>query len=184
MQAFDQCARRNSLDATCVWLNTAGLAQHSHSSKLTDRPAPLDSGIFHVLSRREMEVLELVARGASNVQIADALAVSVHTVKKHVAHLILRLKVSSRSEAATLYRDAVSGSPGRGPGQPERLDGLTLRERDVLARIATGANNQNIAADLALSLNTVKRHTTRILSKLGVRSRVTAAALLHASATT
>jgi DNA-binding NarL/FixJ family response regulator len=152
---------------------------------------PNSDEVFRVLSRREIQVLECIARGASNVQIAGELACSVHTVKKHVARLILKLKVTSRSEAATLYRQASSRvawlveprlpMPAE---QPERMGALTTRERDVLARIAAGANNQRIAAELALSLNTVKRHTTSIFSKLGVHSRVTAAALLHAGVVT
>ena len=131
------------------------------------------------LSRRELEVLQLVALGSSNSQIADALALSIHTVKKHLARLLLKLRAQSRSEAARLYRESIT-QPAAAP--TPALGELTNRERDVLSRIAAGANNQRIAADLELSLNTVKRHTTRIYSKLGARSRVRAAALLHACA--
>jgi DNA-binding NarL/FixJ family response regulator len=79
-----------------------------------------------------------------------------------------------------LYRDATFHAPG--PAPAPALDGLTTRERDVLLRMAEGANNQRIATELALSINTVKRHSTKIFSKLGVRSRVRAAALLAALA--
>lgn len=133
------------------------------------------------LSRRELEVLQLVALGSSNSQIAEALSLSIHTVKKHLVRLLLKLRVDSRSEAARLYRETIT-QPAAAPAAAPALEDLTTREWDVLSRIAAGANNQRIAADLALSLNTVKRHTTRIFSKLGVRSRVRAAALLHASA--
>ncbi|HUR89906.1 MAG TPA: LuxR C-terminal-related transcriptional regulator [Ramlibacter sp.] len=136
---------------------------------------------MEVLSVRELEVLQLVALGASNSQIAETLAVSIHTIKKHLARMLLKLKAESRSEAARLYRDSIA-KPAAAPAPVGSLEGLTDRERDVLMRIATGANNQRIASELELSLNTVKRHTTRIYSKLGVRSRVRAAAVLHASA--
>jgi DNA-binding NarL/FixJ family response regulator len=136
---------------------------------------------METLSRRELEVLQLVALGASNNQIAETLAVSIHTIKKHLARLLLKLKAESRSEAARLYRETIT-QPAAAAAPAHALEDLTTRERDVLSRIAAGANNQRIAADLALSLNTVKRHTTSIYSKLGVRSRVRAAALLHASA--
>ncbi|TMJ10886.1 MAG: helix-turn-helix transcriptional regulator [Alphaproteobacteria bacterium] len=138
--------------------------------------------VTRLLSPRELEVLRLVAGGASNVQIADALALSVHTVKKHVAKLLLKLKVASRSEAALLYRDATGDTAAPAPAPDPALEGLTVRERDVLLRMAEGSNNQRIAAELALSVNTVKRHSTKIFSKLGVRSRVKAAALLHLDA--
>jgi DNA-binding NarL/FixJ family response regulator len=132
-----------------------------------------------LLSPRELEVLGLVASGASNVQVAERLDLSVHTVKKHVARLLLKLKVGSRSEAALLFRDAAFPAPAATPAPAPALDGLTTRERAVLRWMAEGANNRRIAAELALSVNTVKRHSTRIFSKLGVRSRVRAAALLH-----
>lgn len=125
-------------------------------------------------------MLRLVASGASNAQVAGELALSVHTVKKHVAKLLLKLKVDSRSEAALMYRDATFVDSAAAPAP--MLQGLTVRERDVLLRMAEGANNRRIASDLALSINTVKRHSTRIFSKLGVRSRVRAAAMLLAPA--
>jgi DNA-binding NarL/FixJ family response regulator len=141
--------------------------------------------VVDTLSRRELEVLQLVALGASNSQIAESLSLSIHTVKKHLARLLLKLKAESRSEAARLYRESITQHPvaaAPAPAHAQALGELTTRERDVLSRIASGANNQRIAAELELSLNTIKRHTTRIYSKLGVRSRVRAAALLHASA--
>ena len=135
-----------------------------------------------LLSPRELEVLRLVAAGASNAQVALDLALSVHTVKKHVAKLLLKLKVDSRSEAALMYRGATFHDSLPAPAPAPALQELTTRERDVLLRMAEGANNQRIAAELALSINTVKRHSTRIFSKLGVRSRVRAAAMLAAPA--
>jgi DNA-binding NarL/FixJ family response regulator len=139
--------------------------------------------VVDVLSRRELEVLQLVALGASNSQIAQTLGLSIHTVKKHLARMLLKLKAESRSEAARQYRESITQQPSAAaPLHAQAFEVLTIRERDVLSRIASGANNQRIAAELALSLNTIKRHTTSIFSKLGVRSRVRAAALLHASA--
>ncbi|KXO96055.1 LuxR family transcriptional regulator [Tsukamurella pulmonis] len=53
----------------------------------------------------------------------------------------------------------------------DRLDGLTQRECDVLRAIAAGLNNDEIASALFISITTVKTHISRLLSKLGVRSR-------------
>jgi DNA-binding NarL/FixJ family response regulator len=61
---------------------------------------------------------------------------------------------------------------------PTSLDALTDREREVLALVATGANNGEIAAALHLSERTVKGHVSAIFLKLGVRDR--AAAIIHA----
>jgi DNA-binding NarL/FixJ family response regulator len=52
------------------------------------------------LTRREVEVLQLVARGYTNRQIARSLFISVSTVKKHVQRLISKLGVSTRTQAA------------------------------------------------------------------------------------
>ncbi|HRI77968.1 MAG TPA: LuxR C-terminal-related transcriptional regulator [Cyclobacteriaceae bacterium] len=51
------------------------------------------------ISRREYEVLELIAVGHSNQEIADKLFVSVNTVKTHLANLFLKLDVSRRTQA-------------------------------------------------------------------------------------
>lgn len=57
---------------------------------------------------------------------------------------------------------------------------LSDREHQVLRLIAAGDSNKEIARALNLSLHTVKRHVANIFNKLGVESRVQAAALLNA----
>jgi len=53
------------------------------------------------LTEREMEVLKLVVQGQSNQQIAEALVISVATVKAHISSILSKLQVSSRAEAIT-----------------------------------------------------------------------------------
>lgn len=63
---------------------------------------------------------------------------------------------------------------------PDDLDediALTIRERDVLSLVASGASDKEIAEQLSLSLNTVKTHMRNILSKLHVSNRREAARL-------
>ena len=57
------------------------------------------------LTPREVEVLRLLATGASNRAIATELVVSVPTVKTHVSRILSKLNVQSRSRAATAARD-------------------------------------------------------------------------------
>ena len=67
-----------------------------------------------VLSAREREVLEHVAQGARNKQIARALTISEFTVKRHIQNILQKLDVPSRKAAADFYLAAyASGESGR-----------------------------------------------------------------------
>jgi DNA-binding NarL/FixJ family response regulator len=63
-----------------------------------DRPSAADSGETR-LTRRETEVLQLVAKGYSYTEIADTLGMSIHTLTSHVKHIYRKLAVRSRGEA-------------------------------------------------------------------------------------
>jgi len=56
------------------------------------------------LSRREVEVLKLIAEGCSNSEIAERLFISIHTVKRHVANVLMKLNASSRTQAVAMAR--------------------------------------------------------------------------------
>lgn len=61
----------------------------------------VDTGsIATTLSKRELEVLRLVVDGNSNQEIADRLVLSVETVKTHMRHIMEKLRVSDRTQAA------------------------------------------------------------------------------------
>jgi DNA-binding NarL/FixJ family response regulator len=65
--------------------------------------------LFAELSRREVEVLECLAAGMKNSQIADDLCLSEKTVKSHVGAILRKLHVNDRVEAAILAKDSGIG---------------------------------------------------------------------------
>jgi DNA-binding NarL/FixJ family response regulator len=69
---------------------------------LADRVEPTASAKAEQLSQREQEVLQLIAKGFTNKEVADALDLTSGTVKVHVSHILGKLNVSSRTEAAML----------------------------------------------------------------------------------
>ncbi|MEV6103503.1 response regulator transcription factor [Streptomyces sp. NPDC051940] len=58
------------------------------------------------------------------------------------------------------------------PGPPRRVEGVTEREREVLALVGRGLSNAEIAAELYISVATAKAHVGRLLAKLDARDRV------------
>jgi DNA-binding NarL/FixJ family response regulator len=68
----------------------------------------LKRGSFQNLSSREQEVLDLLAQGLSNKEIARTLFIAESTAKVHVRHILEKLGVRSRTEAVLRTRDFVS----------------------------------------------------------------------------
>jgi LuxR family maltose regulon positive regulatory protein len=63
------------------------------------------SALIEPLTARELEVLRLLASGASNGAIAEALIISIGTAKKHVNNILAKLDVRSRTQAAIWARE-------------------------------------------------------------------------------
>lgn len=99
------------------------------------------------------------------------------------------LKDVSADELANAIRAAAAGKPTLAPEAAQVLiegtrvpadhpgSDLTERERQVLALMVEGLNNQQIAEKLVVSLSTVKFHVSSILAKLGASSRTEAASI-------
>ncbi len=60
-----------------------------------------DARLADELTEREIEVLTLLAQGASNPQIAEELFITTNTVKTHISHILAKLQLENRTQAAT-----------------------------------------------------------------------------------
>jgi LuxR family maltose regulon positive regulatory protein len=67
--------------------------------------SPAAQPLLDPLSERELEVLQLVASGASNQEIALALVLALGTIKLHVSHILSKLGVNSRTQAILRARE-------------------------------------------------------------------------------
>ena len=120
-------------------------------------------------------VYEALRAGASGFLLKDSsaheLADAVRIVSSGDALLAPAITKRLIGEFARM------GAP-RGPSR-DRLDDLTRRETEVLALIAQGLSNGEIATHLVVAEQTVKTHVGRILVKLGLRDRTQAAVFAY-----
>jgi len=112
------------------------------------------------------------ACGVAREALADARGLGARWIEDELVTLAQRARLELGEEAGERTRPDSNGA-GEDPF------GLTARERQVLALVAEGATNRQIGAALFMAEKTASVHVSRILSKLGVRSRTQAAAVAH-----
>ena len=168
-------ARRHRLDVMLMDIRmpvTDGIEATRQIRALADPPEILILTTFDT-DENAFDALEAGAAGflvkdTPPAQLLDAIraaaaggsVISPATTRRLVDHLI----------AARIARDRPV---------PRRLDALTERERDVLTLVARGCSNREISARLGIAELTTKTHVSRVLAKLGLESRVQAAALAY-----
>lgn len=91
------------------------------------------------------------------------------------AELLAAIRIIASGDALlapSVTRKLIREFARQSPASPRpSLDVLTDREQDVLALVARGLSNAEIAAELFISLATVKTHVSRLLTKLAARDR-------------
>ena len=125
----------------------------------------------------EARVVAAIEAGASGVLLKDAEADELAAAIRSAAAGEVHLDPAIAGIVARRMRDG-----GRGDNRPADrtaggLEALTARERDVLARVARGLPNRQIADDLGITERTARTHVSNILAKLGLASRTQAALL-------
>jgi DNA-binding NarL/FixJ family response regulator len=113
-------------------------------------------------------VFQAIRAGASGFLVKDT----------EPADLLQAIRIVARGDALLspgvtrrLITDLANRPAGPAPAAGKVLAALTAREREVLALVATGLSNEEIANRLYLSPLTVKTHVSRIMTKLGARDR-------------
>ena len=75
-------------------------------ARLTRKPVGTVNSVIEPLSERELEILRLIARGASNREIAGTLFLAEGTVKNHVTNILGKLEARDRTQAALKAKDS------------------------------------------------------------------------------
>ena len=204
LPAFAAAARARLLDASTHGQLTRRLLDTLGAGALL---FSTDAGIFYenqVLARsldahpegaRLREQIERIARDASRIADADfsgrsveeRIAAATHELPTSSGTLEVRCTLVTPADAGrpatiavavTLQADAARTIVRSPAGLRERFR-LTAREVDVTRMLSIGRSNAEIARDLGISPFTARRHTERVLSKLGARSRAEVPALLQ-----
>lgn len=100
---LSKSAKRDALTAAIVEVASGGTAwSREDLRRISGPPAESETELeLEVpLTRRELEVLKQLAFGLTNKEIAEALGISYETVKEHVQHVLQKLGVSDRTQAA------------------------------------------------------------------------------------
>jgi DNA-binding NarL/FixJ family response regulator len=154
-------------DVVLLDLKLPGMDGHAVLTEL--KAAGSTARVLVLTSATEPASASLAVRsGAAGVLYKDvdpdALVRAIRSV--HDGHLLF-----APEAAGSLVRQAGGGGAAGGIGS------LTGREREVLAEIAKGRSNREIARALTVSEKTVKAHVSAVLAKLGVQDRTQAALL-------
>jgi DNA-binding NarL/FixJ family response regulator len=94
------------------WLDPAVTSRVLATYRTTSLPRAEAAARLEELTERERDVLQLVARGATNTEVAEALHISAATVKTHITHIFTKLGLRDRAAAIVFAYDHGLVTPG------------------------------------------------------------------------
>jgi len=146
---------------------------------LSDPGAPAPKVLVLTTFDLDEHVYDALSAGASGFLLKDAPAAQLVHAVRVVARGEALLAPSVTRRLIEAFTRPGAGPAGGGRPAPPGVTDLTARESEVLALLAEGLSNAEIAARLYVGEATVKTHVARVLTKLGVRDRVQAVVLAH-----
>jgi DNA-binding NarL/FixJ family response regulator len=154
-----------------------GLAATEALRRRADPPEVLVLTTFHT----DEHVLRALRAGAAGFVLKDT---PPREIVEAVRKVAAGEPVLSPAVIQQLIAQVAGGAGTPGPGQAadrarRRLAALGGREREVAVAVGRGRSNAEIAAELYMSVPTVKTHVSRILTKLDLNNRVQIALLVH-----
>ncbi|MCX5203273.1 response regulator transcription factor [Streptomyces sp. NBC_00237] len=139
-----------------------------------DAPEVVVLTTFHA----DEQVLRALRAGAAGFVLKDTPPAEIVTAVRRVAAGDPVLSPAVTQQLIS-HVAGTGGTEDRKGRARSRLDLLAEREREVAVAVGRGCSNAEIAAELYLSVPTVKTHVSRILAKLGLNNRVQIALLAH-----
>ena len=163
-----QLVRRTHPDVLLLDIRMPGMDGLAALREITADPTLAGTRVVIVTTfELDQYVFEALQVGASGFILKDAEPAELLRAVRVVAAGEALLSPSvTRRVVSQFGRHLAEGTPSA-PG----LDALTDREREMLAWVATGRSNQEIANELFLSPATVRTHISRAMGKLGARDR-------------
>jgi DNA-binding CsgD family transcriptional regulator len=132
------------------------------------------------LSRRELQILETIATGAKNAEIADRFVISQNTVKSHVSQILKKLSAANRTEAAFRYVE-LYGSPSSSDEESAATNGHAHASDRIGAATAVSATVAAVRRKdtLVLRLEDGRELDVPVLAELRDRVEVGASVMVY-----